>query len=197
MNPQQTPDDAGAHDRRHFFRRTLRRALSPLSEFIEERLAMPGLRTVLRPPGALPEPEFIHTCRRCHKCIDVCPADAIRPLRSPHEQVDGTPFIDPNVAACVICTDIACTTVCPSGALQLLLHPSQIRMGLAEVRHLRCLRMRGQDCTICVDRCPIGQTALRISPEGIVEVLEDGCTGCGVCQLYCPTSPKAIVVRVG
>jgi NAD-dependent dihydropyrimidine dehydrogenase PreA subunit len=29
---------------------------------------------------------------------------------------------------------------------------------------------------------------------GKVQVIESGCTGCGVCQHDCPTSPKSITI---
>ena len=28
-----------------------------------------------------------------------------------------------------------------------------------------------------------------------IEVHEEGCVGCGVCEMYCPTEPRAIVVK--
>jgi ferredoxin-type protein NapG len=58
---------------------------------------------------------------------------------------------------------------------------------------MHCKRAHGEDCTICVDKCPSGTKALQLTDHGIL-VLEEGCTGCGVCQNNCPTSPKAITV---
>ena len=37
--------------------------------------------------------------------------------------------------------------------------------------------------------------AIRFVGDEPPEVLSPGCVGCGVCQLYCPTEPKAITVR--
>jgi len=50
-----------------------------------------------------------------------------------------------------------------------------------------------EPCTMCVDHCPVGPTALEIR-DGAVVVHEDCCTGCGVCQNNCPTDPKSITV---
>ncbi len=36
------------------------------------------IRPFLRPPGALPEKEFLQRCIRCAKCAQVCPTTAIR-----------------------------------------------------------------------------------------------------------------------
>jgi ferredoxin-type protein NapG len=66
-------------------------------------------------------------------------------------------------------------------------------MGLAVWNEHLCSRTHGGDCTICVDKCPVGQTAIRLV-DGRIEVLSPGCTGCGVCQHECPTVPKSIVV---
>ena len=89
---------------------------------------------------------------------------------------------------------------CPTGALQLV-PATDIDMGVAEVDVQICVRSEGEDCQICVDKCPIGPRAIDIlrgdpsESEGDVKVYTDGCTGCGVCQMYCPTEPRAIVVR--
>ena len=181
--------------RRGFFRNLLGRALDPAAEFIAQHLEIPGLRLVLRPPGALPEPQFLATCRRSGHCVDACPVQAIRRKLSSNDQLINTPYIDADLAACVVCDDLACTKVCPSGALLPLGTPAQISMGLAEMRYKHCVRSRGEDCTICIERCPLGETAIRLDDGGAVNVLATGCVGCGVCQLYCPTRPKAIVVR--
>lgn len=191
--------------RRGFFQEALARMLKPVVEAIEERLPQilppdeppPRPRIVLRPPGALDEGLFNDTCRRCGACVAICPAKAIFAFEGKHEgdRARGTPVIDADLAACVICDGLLCTTVCPSGALRKLTHPSEIRMGTAEVYAPLCVRSNGEDCTECVTKCPVGPTAIRFDHAGPPVVLTDGCTGCGVCQLYCPTSPKAIVVR--
>ena len=69
-------------------------------------------------------------------------------------------------------------------------------MGLAVVRRDVCVRGQGEECQICVDKCPLGSAAIHIPYFGAeITVNPDGCTGCGVCEMYCPTEPKAIVIE--
>jgi len=182
--------------RRGFFRQAAGRIIRPLADYVENRMPPQVQRAYLRPPGAIPESQFIDTCQRCGACVDICPARAIfSPRGGLSENASGTPVVDPNLAACVVCEGLQCTTVCPSGALQRLTKPDQIHMGLAEVYETLCVRYHGEPCTECVDKCPFGTSAIRFNDAGPPEVLAAGCTGCGVCQLYCPTTPKAIVVK--
>jgi len=80
---------------------------------------------------------------------------------------------------------------CPSGAL-LPTPLADIDMGTASFKEVDCLRSASQDCTICVDKCPVGSAALELRYGGIQ--VNEGCTGCGVCEHHCPTKPKAIFV---
>lgn len=181
--------------RRAFFRAAVARAIGPLADYIEKRVGLLPLQRPLRPPGAIEESAFLETCYRCGSCVEVCPADAIFPLDDTAGDAARTPSIDPDRAACVVCDDLKCTTVCPSGALQLITDPLAIRIGLAQVYGSLCTRSNDVPCTECVDRCPPGAVAIRFNDDGPPEVLSPGCIGCGICQLYCPTSPKAIVVN--
>jgi ferredoxin-type protein NapG len=147
------------------------------------------LPLVLRPPGALPEDEFLSACSRCGKCVEACPAECI--VLTP-DAGGGAPHIIAEKKACVVCDSLACMNVCPTGALQIVPRFA-IRMGRAVWGEGKCLRGDGQDCRICVDACPMGTAALDISEVGKVEVKE-ACTGCGTCQYVCPTTPRAIVV---
>ena len=183
------------HDRRQFFRSGLSRLLGPAADYLEQKLplALPVVGTYLRPPGAIPEEQFLDTCYRCGSCADHCPADAISLLQVDHEQLHGTPYIDPDQRACVICDDLSCMKVCPSGALRLV-DRLAIRIGLAAVDYDTCVRSQGEDCTKCVDMCPLGGTAIEFDSDGRVRVVDprptgQGCTGCGVCQEQCPTRP--------
>ena len=183
-------------DRRQFFRESFCSIMKPVAEFLAERIEIdfPVQRTFLRPPGAIAEAEFLEVCYRCGNCVEECPADAIRLMPSEDEELNNTPIVDPDLSACVICDELACMKGCPSGALKLVDSPLDIRMGLAVVHEQLCIRTSGEDCTECIDRCPVGETAIRLGEKGEVEVLEPGCVGCGVCQFHCPTQPKAITV---
>ena len=66
-------------------------------------------------------------------------------------------------------------------------------MGLAVARPGLCLRAKGEDCRVCVEKCPIGERALTMGGDRVL-VLDTGCVGCGVCEHYCPTWPKSIAV---
>ncbi|MFQ6048681.1 MAG: 4Fe-4S dicluster domain-containing protein, partial [Phycisphaerae bacterium] len=170
--------------RRDFFWRSLGQLLHPIAEFLSEHFELLLPQDILRPPGALPERELLRTCYRCGNCVDACPAGAIQPLRGYGDELDGTPWIDADVQACVVCDGLSCMKACPSGALQLVA-ASQIRMGLARVGADRCLRAANQDCTICIEKCPIGERAIGLGRDGRVEVFSSGCVGCGVCQMHC------------
>ncbi|HVT89789.1 MAG TPA: 4Fe-4S dicluster domain-containing protein [Tepidisphaeraceae bacterium] len=195
-------------NRRRFFREGLRELLKPLSEAmvpIEEAIrqlerlesAVPKpiknlpQTTWLRPPGALQERSFLDTCSRCGTCVNVCPAQCIK-IDPAGFSGGGAPYIEPDIMPCVVCDGLVCMRDCPSGALV----PTAlglIDMGTAVWREENCLRSHGEECTICIDKCPIGEVAIELR-DGKVHVIEDGCTGCGVCQHDCPTSPKSIVV---
>ena len=145
----------------------------------------------LRPPGARPGDAFAETCEGCSRCVDACPVDCI----VIHENVEsGLPFIVARARACVVCDDLACMPACPTGALEVLPR-EKIRMGLAVVDHDTCLRTGpdAEDCTLCVQRCPIGTAALTVGDDGLIEV-GDACVGCGECENACPTEPPAIIV---
>lgn len=190
------------HDRRQFFAAGLGRLLRPLADAIERRLpmALPVVRDVLRPPGAQSEREFLDTCFRCGACADACPAHCIRLMQTDNDLLAGTPTIDPDLAACVICDELACMKACPSGALKLV-DRLAIRVGLAVVDERVCVRSHGEDCRVCLEKCPLGPIAIRLGADGRVDVVDPsnhgglGCVGCGVCQFHCPTTPRAIVVK--
>ncbi len=44
------------------------------------RSAAPAGTQPLRPPGALPEDDFLSTCIRCLRCVDACPNHALTSL---------------------------------------------------------------------------------------------------------------------
>lgn len=202
------------HDRRDFFREGLARMAGPLADFLTrgqdiispaesapERLTRHTQPVrPLRPPGAVPEMIFARTCDHSGKCVDACPANAIKLTATTAESDELTPSIDATVSACVVCDGLLCTHVCPSGALRPLTAPEQINMGLAKVDAALCVCSEtdggeSEYCTICVDACPIGESALRFMGSGPPAVIYSRCVGCGICQQHCPTDPRAIVVE--
>ena len=70
----------------------------------------------LRPPGGLPESEFIARCINCGQCGEVCPNRTIKyfGLENGWDSID-TPYIIPREKACVLC--MKCGDVCPTGAI--------------------------------------------------------------------------------
>ncbi len=202
------PEDKHVN-RRRFFREGLRELLKPLGKAIEPihevakhfgdmdyarpapspRPAKPTAWQ--RPPGALEGTNFTDVCSRCGECVKVCPAECIK-IDASGEKGNGAPYIEPNDMPCVMCQGLLCMHTCPTGALRPI--PIQdIDMGTARWREETCVRTIGENCTICVDQCPMGTAALELNGNRVV-VKEEGCTGCGVCQHYCPTTPKSIVI---
>ena len=67
--------------RRRFFRELATSALSVLAVSAAGLTLGRGRARAgavpLRPPGALPENDFLATCIRCGRCVDACPANAL------------------------------------------------------------------------------------------------------------------------
>ncbi len=166
-------------------------ATAPRSDFSLHAFDEPVVSNWVRPPGALEEHAFHDTCSRCGTCVNVCPVQCIK-IDPNCIKGEGVPYIDVEAAPCVLCDGLRCMEHCPSEAL-VKTPRDQIDMGTALWNEQSCLRTIGQECTICVDHCPVGHEALDLR-DGIIEVKEDGCTGCGVCHHDCPTMPKSIVV---
>jgi ferredoxin-type protein NapG len=181
------------------FRLGLKRLVTPFAEYIEDRLREPSAaaadRVVLRPPGALPESEFLAKCYRCGNCIEVCPAKAIHPMNRQDIEKAGTPYIDPDLAACILCEQLACMKACPSGALQVLGDKRAVKIGVARIDRYICLRRSSNLCSICIETCPLGREVVDVSDGGEVQVNPAACVGCGLCQFNCPVRPRAITIE--
>jgi ferredoxin len=169
------------------------------------RLSVPGSIRPVRPPGSVPEQEFLEMCIRCGECFKACPSDVLQPLGF-EQGLEGlwTPQVVANWSGCASSCN-ACGQVCPTGAIRAL--PLQekkaARMGLAVVNEFTCLPFAEREaCQLCVDECHAAgyhaieftQVGTEVDTDGTpIEgtgwlapvVLEDKCVGCGLCQTRC------------
>ena len=112
----------------------------------------------LRPPGSVPEKEFLEMCIRCGECFKVCPGPVLHPDGLEHGWESlWTPVARPEHAGCHQDCNF-CTQVCPTGAIQPLdiLVKRETHMGLAKVNTRTCLPFREDDraeCNLCYLEC--------------------------------------------
>ncbi len=112
----------------------------------------------MRPPGSVPEREFLDLCIRCGECFKVCPGPVLHPagLEYGLESL-WTPVAHPHHAGChQECT--SCTQVCPTGAIQPLnlSVKQQTHMGLAIINEKTCLpfdEANREECNVCYVEC--------------------------------------------
>jgi len=71
----------------------------------------------LRPPGAVPEEEFIGLCIKCGQCLQVCPYDSIKLEDIDGKAAVGMAYIEPRERGCYLCDAFPCILACPSEAL--------------------------------------------------------------------------------
>lgn len=156
-----------------------------------------GEPEVLRPPGALPEADFLAQCIRCVRCRDACPSLAIKLASIGDPFPAGTPFIAANQDACHLC--LACTETCPTEALQPLTEKKDVRMGVAEVDPRTCVSINGTGvCGACHTACPFKNSAITQGAHNAPTVHPDFCVGCGLCEEACIVEgTKAIRVFSG
>ncbi len=169
------------------------------------KLPSPNL---IRPPGALDEPDFLATCVRCGECMKVCITNGLQPL-SPGMGIDRvfTPVLIPRLGYCEFnCT--LCGQVCPTGALSVLSKPQKhdFVIGTAFFDTSRCLPYANKiPCIVCEEHCPTSPKAISFT-EAVVKddagekitlkqphVIESLCIGCGICEHACPLKGEAAV----
>jgi len=156
--------------------------------------------TLLRPPGAVDEAEFLRRCIRCGECMKICIGSALHPAFL-QAGVTGlwTPLLMARLGYCEYnCT--LCGQVCPTGAIKELSLEVKRKavIGLALFDKNRCLPYaRGEECLVCEEHCPTGKKAIIFDERDITYggvtrrlkqpvVVKSLCIGCGICETKCP-----------
>jgi MauM/NapG family ferredoxin protein len=157
---------------------------------------------LIRPPGALPEKEFLGKCIGCGECMKACPTNTIQPCLF----TDGisrlyTAKVVPRIAGCEEKCHL-CGYVCPTGALRKLPYEEKrfAKIGTAVLDRHRCLAWsQNKECLVCDEVCPYNAiTAFVVeTTKGTFKVPvvdEDLCLGCGMCEQHCPIFDTAAIV---
>jgi MauM/NapG family ferredoxin protein len=156
---------------------------------------------LIRPPGAVPEREFLSRCIKCGECMKVCPAGALQPtvLLAGLEGI-WSPVLVPRIGYCEYECNL-CGQACPTGAIEYvpLTKKKELKIGIALVDRDRCLPWaQARECIVCEEHCPTPTKAIWLK-EVEVPTMEGGtitvkqphvdydlCIGCGICEKRCP-----------
>ncbi len=171
--------------------------------------------SLVRPPGSIPEREFLSRCIRCGECMNVCPNNALHPtlLQAGMEGI-WSPMLMPRIGYCEP-TCVLCSQVCPTGAIDEITEREKgwvpaadgkqttgaqpIHIGTAFYDLGRCLPWAmAKECIVCEEWCPTTpkaiyfETAEVTDREGNYQWLKRPhvdpalCIGCGACTYACP-----------
>jgi polyferredoxin len=130
--------------------------------------------SIIRPPGALAEKEFLKRCIKCGQCMRVCPTNVIQP-----GGIDGgvenlwTPVLNNRIGSsgCQL-NCVACGQVCPTSAIRPITlseklgkdefaEAGPIRLGTAFFDRGRCLPWAmDKPCIVCEENCPVSPKAI-------------------------------------
>ena len=132
---------------------------------------------IVRPPGALPESEFLSRCIKCGQCMRVCPTNVIHPtgLESGFEGL-WTPALNFRIgtSGCQF-KCVACGNLCPTAAIRPISLDERlgrnrfsdrgpIKIGTAFIDRGRCLPWAmDRPCIVCQEICPVSPKAITTS----------------------------------
>ena len=129
---------------------------------------------LIRPPGSLPEKDFLSRCIACGQCMKICPANVIQPagLDFGIESL-WTPVLDFQIGTSGCQHNcIACGNICPTSAIRpisiderLGINSFQsdgpVKIGTAQVNRGFCLPWARQSpCIVCQEVCPVSPKAI-------------------------------------
>ncbi len=155
---------------------------------------------LVRPPGSVPEMDFLSRCVRCGECMSACPTNTLQPVWF-QAGVIGlfSPALTPRRGFCnPECHN--CGLVCPTEAITHLNMEERIwaKTGTAMINRQKCLAWEEQKpCLVCDEVCPFKAVEFRRVEGNIVavpEVNETKCAGCGYCEHYCPVQNQAAII---
>jgi ferredoxin len=141
---------------------------------LDGRLAGNWNAQLIRPPGALPEPDFLSRCIKCGQCMRICPTNVIHPAGW-QAGLEGlwTPVLNFRIGTSGCQHNcVACSRVCPTAALRPLTvnermgrdrfaDDGPIRTGMAFVDRSRCLPWAmDTPCIVCQENCPVSPKAI-------------------------------------
>ena len=175
----------------------------PLFARLDGRIDKVSDPRLIRPPGSLPEKEFLELCQRCGLCMKVCPTNVINPTLA-EAGVAGfwTPRLIMTQGYCeYTCT--LCGSVCPTGAIQEITVNEKIKqpikIGSAYIDRGRCLPWSGNaPCIVCQEVCPTSPKAIYLKADVVATSDKKSlnvqlpfvdlkrCVGCGICENKCP-----------
>ncbi|EFK07195.1 4Fe-4S binding domain protein [delta proteobacterium NaphS2] len=131
--------------------------------------------TLVRPPGALAEKEFLSRCIKCGQCMRICPTNVIHPAGI-QGGLEGlwTPALNfrMGTSGCQF-NCIACGNICPTAAIRPITlderlgknqyrQKGPIRIGTAFVDRGRCLPWAmDRPCIVCQENCPVSPKAIQ------------------------------------
>lgn len=162
----------------------------------------------IRPPGVLPESQFLDRCVRCHECTRICmtTGGCLQPalLESGWEGI-WTPISVPRTGFCEYNCNL-CGQVCPTGAIVrlTLAEKQKMKMGTASFDKNRCIPWyRLENCLVCEEHCPVAEKAIKFEEKAVIRpdgshavvkfpyIVESRCVGCGICVTKCPLAGQA------
>jgi MauM/NapG family ferredoxin protein len=156
---------------------------------------------LIRPPGALPEKDFLTRCIACGECMKACPMNALNTCTlSDGLSRLNTPKLVPRIGGCEEKCYV-CGHVCPTGAIRPLIYEEKrfAKIGTAVVNRHKCLAWeQNKECLVCDEVCPYNAiTAMIVETTTgkfkVPVVNEDLCIGCGMCEQLCPIFDVAAI----